>query len=106
MRQIEASEMENWSFKGLPGTDYWVVDEPDENTKLLLSVLKIQSAEKVEIKPSYVFLLQVEGNWHLSPWLNDRMVDVLLRVAPPSVAFKRVMPQQEAPEEASQDHRS
>ena len=105
MRKIDTSEMENWSFKGLPGTDYFEVDEFD-NVKLLLSVIKLEGTES---NPSYLFVMNVPQDekqmWHICPWLNDKMVDALLKVAPPSVAARRVMPQEE-PQEESPDRRS
>ena len=95
MRNIEASEIKNWSFEGLPGTSYYLVDEPDDSTRLLLSVLTVAGSPQT---PSYVFILKVSGIWHLSPWLNDKMVDVLLRVAPPSIAMKRITHEGRDPE--------
>ena len=90
MRKLEAAEMENWTFEGLPGTVYYAVDEDLGPVRLLLSALEVDS---VVNNPAYVFIVNVPVNgksaWHICPWLSDAMVDVLLRVAPPSVALRR-----------------
>jgi hypothetical protein len=82
---------DNFKFDALPGTVWYEVESfkscKGRNQKVVMALNK---TDKGWGTPSYAVLLEINGAWHLCPWIDDDVLNRLAKLVPPSIAFSRI----------------
>ena len=90
MHLIPKEIADQFKFDFYPGTAFFEAESWDDEGQRYKIALALTKSSSGWSTPLYVVLLDVKGQWHLNPWLNDGLIDKIARLAPPSMVFKRI----------------